>query len=149
MIVDCGYTIVLKDTGANSSSNCILWPANLFSSTPFLAPFLASNSTIVSSSMRSLFYLPPRNGSKHSVSVFLCRVYPSPWCPPGPSPLPQITRFHSFHGWILAYCIYGPHFLYPVICQGAIPWPTMNPVVRNRNAGRAGTFLVVEVVTWR
>lgn len=145
MIVDGGYTIVPKNTGANSSSNCILWPANLFFSAPFLATFLVSNSTILSS-MRSLFNRPPRSGSKHSVFVILCRVYPSPWCPPVPSPLPQI-RFHSFHGWTLVYCTCEPHFFYPVICQGAIPWPTVNPVVRNRNAGRAGTFFGVEVFT--
>jgi hypothetical protein len=29
--------------------------------------------------------------------------------------LSQMTRFHSFHGWMALHCVFIPHFLYPLV----------------------------------
>ena len=59
------------------------------------------------------------------VWVKACIFFPFPsdlfhlaWYSQDPSMLLQIARFHPF--WLLFYCIYGPHLLYPVI-----PWRTL------------------------
>ena len=37
----------------------------------------------------------------------------------GPFMLLQMALFHIFYSWVVCHCMYGPHPLYPFICQRA------------------------------
>ena len=60
-----------------------------------------------------------------------------------PSILLQYGIFHSFYGWVIFHCIYGPYHLYPFKCWwtfGLLPYPG--------NCNRASMNIVVYVSLW-
>ena len=51
------------------------------------------------------------------ISSSLSDLLHSAWHSLGPSMLLQMALFHSFYGWIVFYCIYVTHLVYPFICN--------------------------------
>ena len=52
----------------------------------------------------------------YGIGFSLSDLLHSVWQTLGPPTSLQITPFHLFYGWVIFYCIYVPHLLYPFIC---------------------------------